>query len=270
MRKITKYTNNKPFYDKKVALEYIQYIVKYIKERVELANAKGVIVGISGGIDSALTIHLAKLAFGKNVLGVVLPINNMEHDVQDIKLLEKSVGLKFSTISLWETNKIINMQLNLKNQMAKSNIMPRLRMTALYALAQENNYLVLGTDNYDEVYIGYFTKYGDGGADILPISKLTKGEVRFLASLVGVPLEIINKKPSAGLWENQNDEDELGFTYQELDFYLDHLDKENKIIDNISNDTISKIQKLHINSQHKRDGAYSPLGVSQINNSKEK
>ncbi|SYV96994.1 NAD+ synthetase, partial [Mycoplasmopsis edwardii] len=89
---------------------------------------------------------------------------------------------------------------DLSNKLAISNIKPRLRMTTLYALAQENDYLVLGTDNADEVFIGYFTKFGDGGADLLPISKITKGEVRFLASLMNVPGSIINKAPSAGLW----------------------------------------------------------------------
>ena len=104
--------------------------------------------------------------------------------------------------------------------MALANIKPRLRMTTLYYYASLNNYLVIGTDNWSELKVGYFTKYGDGGVDLAPLGRLVKSEVRKLAKHFGIPEKIINKKPSAGLWEGQTDENEMGVSYEELDHYI--------------------------------------------------
>lgn len=246
-------------------MTYIEYLCKFIKAKVQEANAQGIVVGISGGIDSALVVSLAKKALGDNFLGLIMPIDNMSFDLEHITKLEQNLNVKFKTVNLTKINRQLNEIYDLKNDMAIANIKPRLRMTTLYALAQEKNYLVAGTDNLDEFYIGYFTKYGDGGADILPISHLTKGEVRFLASLLDVPQEIINKKPSAGLWEGQSDEDELGFSYADLDFYLDHLDNKEILKKHLSKTTITKIEKLHNNSVHKRSGAYRPFSINELN-----
>ncbi|EFF41414.1 NAD+ synthase [Mycoplasmopsis alligatoris] len=264
MEKITKYVNGKAFFDENVANKYINYLVNFIKDKVKSANLNGAVVGISGGIDSTLVAALAKKALGQNFIGVIMPINDMSHDLEHIKKLEKNLEMNFISVNLQETNLAINKAINVKNSLAIANIMPRLRMTTLYAIAQENNSLVLGTDNKDEFFIGYFTKYGDGGVDILPICHLTKQEVRFLASLLNVPNEILEKKPSAGLWENQSDEAELGFSYKDLDFYLDHIEDQKLIKKTLSSTTISKIEKMHKISQHKRDGAYQPLDVDKI------
>ncbi|UUM24474.1 NAD(+) synthase [Mycoplasma sp. 3686d] len=262
MSKITSYKNNQAIYDKEKALNYLNTIKLFLKNKVKKANAKGVVVGISGGIDSSLVYTIAKQTFPNSTIGVVMPIINMtENDLKHIKELEQATNSTFLVKDLTQTFEIFLNQLNLSNHLAIANIKPRLRMTTLYAIAQENNSLVLGTDNADEVFVGYFTKYGDGGADLLPISKLTKGEVKFLASLLNVPQSILDKAPSAGLWEGQSDENELGFSYDQLDFYINHLNDSQSIQKHIEPKIVDKIQKLHKNSQHKRDKVYTPKNV---------
>ncbi|QZE12513.1 NAD(+) synthase [Mycoplasma sp. Ms02] len=257
--KITDYQDKEIRFNEENALKYIDHLTAFIQERVKIANAKGMVVGISGGIDSALVFALAKKALGNNVKGYIMPIDSMSFDMPHIKKLESNLESEFEVVDLSSTFQTIKLALNVKDNLSIANIKPRLRMTTLYAKAQELNYLVAGTDNYDEFFIGYFTKFGDGGADLLPISHLTKSEVRFLAKLLNVPSEILEKKPSAGLWEGQSDEDELGFTYADLDFYLRHLDSRDVIEKHLDADVIAKIERRHALSQHKRDGAYRPL-----------
>ncbi|AMD81172.1 NAD+ synthetase [Mycoplasmopsis canis PG 14] len=262
MSKISNYDQKEVFYDEIVARSYINKIQKFLVSRMKKANANGFIVGISGGIDSSLVYALAKSVAPKNTLGIVMPINGMtDSDLKHIEELENNFEDKFRTIDLSETFNSIKKNLQVQNKLAISNIKPRLRMTTLYALAQENNYLVLGTDNADEVFIGYFTKFGDGGADLLPISKLTKGEVKFIANLLNVPKSIINKKPSAGLWEGQTDEDELGFTYNDLDFYLNNIDNPSKLKKYLNSEVIEKIEFKHKITQHKRDKIYTVKNI---------
>ncbi|QGZ97559.1 NAD(+) synthase [Mycoplasma sp. NEAQ87857] len=259
MSKITKYQGSEPVYDKEAALSYIKTIQEFLKTKVANANAKGVVVGISGGIDSALVYALAKSVFKDKVTAIVMPIISMtDSDLNHIKQLENTFNDQFIYQDL--TNGFLELKniFNVTNELAIANIKPRLRMITLYAYAQNNKALVLGTDNACEVYIGYFTKFGDGGADLLPISQLTKGEVRYLASLMNVPEDIINKKPSAGLWDGQTDEVELGFSYKDLDFYINNLDNLDLINQTLSQDTIAKIQHKHNSTQHKRDTAYQP------------
>ncbi|VEU70401.1 NAD(+) synthase [Mycoplasmopsis glycophila] len=263
MSKITQYLENKPVYSKEIALKYIEKVENFLKEKVEAANAKNLIVGISGGIDSALVYAIAKRVFPNNTIAVVMPIISMtESDLSHISELEKAFNDSFKRVDLTNTFLSISETLNLNNDLAIANIKPRLRMTTLYAIAQENSGLVLGTDNADEVYIGYFTKFGDGGADLLPICNFTKGEVKFLASLLNVPSSIIDKKPSAGLWEGQTDENELGFTYDDLDFYLNNRLTNPKLVSQkLSEETISKIEYKHKTTQHKRDNIYKPENI---------
>lgn len=263
MSKITKYVDGKAIYDKDLALKYVQTIKNFLKYRAKKANAKGFVVGISSGIDSSLVYAIASSVFPENTTGVVMPIIEMtKSDLEHINDLETAFNASFERVNLTNAFESLKGAIsNLDNKLAIANIKPRLRMTTLYAIAQQKNALVLGTDNEDETFIGYFTKFGDGGADLLPISRLTKGEVKFIASLLGVPSSIVDKKPSAGLWEGQTDEDELGFTYQDLDFYLNHLDDLSAIDKNLSKQTITKIQNAHIRSQHKRDPIYKPRKV---------
>ena len=131
-----------------------------------------------------------------------------------------------------------------ENRLATANLKPRLRMTTLYAFANELDYRVLGTGNRSELAVGYFTKYGDGGADFLPLGDLVKGEVRDLARYLGVPERIITKPPSAGLWADQTDEAEMGLTYEELDAYL--------LTSEASPAVKAKVDAMHAASEHKR------------------
>lgn len=201
-------------------MQYLNKIIEWIKEEVTKAKAQGVIVGISGGIDSALVAYLAKQAFPNNSLGILMPINQeRKFDIDDGLELVKKFNLDYKIVNLYDEFNSIANKTQIKSNLSKGNLQARLRMSTLYAFAQENNYLVLGTDNKAEYYLGYFTKWGDGGCDLLPIVHLYKSEVFKYAKQVGVPKSILNKKPSAGLWDGQTDEDELGFSYNDYEAY---------------------------------------------------
>ena len=194
-------------------MKYLNVLVEWIKEEVKKANANGVVVGVSGGIDSALVAYLAKQAFPNSSLGILMPINKeRDFDLQDGLELVHKFDLKHQIIDLYDEYHSLVSKLKPHLDLVKGNIQSRLRMTTLYAIAQENNYLVLGTDNKAEYYLGYFTKWGDGGCDLLPIVHLYKSEVFEYAKEVGVPNSILNKAPSAGFWKEQKDESDLGFS----------------------------------------------------------
>ncbi|WP_099203325.1 NAD(+) synthase [Miniphocaeibacter massiliensis] len=211
-------------------------LVEWLREYVYGINCKGVVFGLSGGIDSAVVAALAKDAFGEDALGIIMPINGLESDLEDAKLVSDSLNLKTITLDLTKEYKsfIEKMEVN-KNPLAYANIKPRLRMIALYYYAQNNGYLVSGTTNLSEYTIGYSTKYGDSAVDISPLIDFTKTEVLELAKYLGIPSKIIDKKPSAGLWEGQNDEDDLGFTYEELDRYILKGEGSKEIIEKVEN-----------------------------------
>lgn len=225
---------------------YINYLVNWIKNQVKKANKSGVIVGISGGIDSALVAVLAKKAFPNDFLGLVMKIKDMSKDLQDISKLVKKFDIQTRKINLSNIYENFVDTLKLEDKMSLANLQPRLRMSTLYAIAQEKNYLVLGTNNLVEMYIGYFTKYGDGGVDLLPIVNLSKTQVYNLAKELGINEEILNKAPSAGLWENQKDEDEMKFSYKDFDQFLQDKSKLKKSV-------VDRIEYLHEISQHKRN-----------------
>lgn len=201
-------------------LKYKDYLVNWIKDEVTKAGQKGVIIGMSGGVDSSVVAALAKEAFPENSLGVYLPIGKMGRDLDDAKAVAENINIKTVTVDLTNSFEATSKAVGTQTKLATANIKPRLRMTALYALAQENNYLVLGTDNQAEWILGYFTKYGDGGVDLLPIVHLTKGEVKQMAKEMRLPEVVYTKKPTAALWEGQTDEDELGYSYNEVDKYI--------------------------------------------------
>lgn len=242
--------------------KYIKYLINWIKKYVSEVKAKGTIVGLSGGIDSAIVAILCKKAFPKNSLCLWMPINDNQMDKNDIDKLVQDFDLNLETINLKNIFSSFKEILNIKNNLAVANLQPRLRMSALYAKAQENNYLVIGTDNEDEYYVGYFTKYGDGGVDLLPIVHLLKSEVKAIAQYLSIPQSIIDKKPSAGLTSNQNDEDELGFSYKDLDnFLIGNYDKIEKSI-------INRINSLHQKTKHKRNIPIQPMSIEEFKNSK--
>ncbi len=226
-------------------------ISNWIKNKVQEAGAKSAVFGLSGGIDSACVAVLCKKAFGDNVLGITMPCESHSDDEKYVKLLTDKFNIKTEDICLDSVYKEFMGILPDGNDLSRANIKPRLRMITLYYYANNLNYLVIGTGNKSELCVGYFTKYGDGGVDLLPLADLYKADVRELARELDIPKEIIKRPPTAGLWHGQTDEEELGITYEELDTTLDLIDKgqEDKV-ENIDN--LNKVKKMINRSKHKR------------------
>ncbi len=194
-------------------------ISNWIKKQVGKAHAKGVVFGLSGGVDSAVVSVLCKNVFPENHLALILPCFSSKKDLADAELIVKKFGLNSKTVELEEVFlslcKILDVDPKSKDLFV-ANIKPRLRMIVLYFFANKLNYLVVGTGNKSELTMGYFTKYGDGGVDILPLGDLTKTQVYKLAKVLNIPQRIIKKPPSAGLWVGQTDEKEMGIKYKVL------------------------------------------------------
>lgn len=235
--------------------ETVQKITSWLQAQVKEAHAQGLIVGLSGGLDSAVIAHLIKKAFPNHSLAVIMPINSNPDDLAHaVEVLETS-KIDHVTIDLTDTHatmlKTIKQEVNTtskwkeeNDRIADANLRARLRMSTLYTVANNYQYLVVGTDNEAEWFTGYFTKYGDGGVDIQPIIDLTKSEVGEMAKYLGVPNAIIEKQPSADLWTGQTDEDEMGTTYDKIDAYLrgEEVPLKDKEI----------IERMHRVSEHKR------------------
>jgi len=201
-------------------------LVSWIREQVNAAKAGGTVVGMSGGLDSSVVAVLCQRAFPDGVLGVIMPCYTPPRDVEDALVVARSFAIPTRTLVLDEVFDALVRKLRAEGQdpttqrLAEANLKARLRMATLYYFANRLGYLVAGTGNRSELAVGYFTKYGDGGVDILPLGSLLKTQVRALATYLGIPQSIIDKPPSAGLWAGQTDEGEMGVTYAELDTYL--------------------------------------------------
>lgn len=228
--------------------EYLKEIEKFLKKYLEDSHLDGYVLGLSGGVDSTLVAAIAKNAVGKDKLWTYsLPIESHKEDEEDAIKVAKHLDINLKVVDLTKTYRSFIDELKGDQflRLTKSNLKVRMRMCALYAYAQEHNALVLGTDNWDESYVGYFTKYGDGGVDVLPIVHLTKSEVRQAAKIYGFSDALADRVASAGLFEGQTDEKELGFSYDTLDAYL--LGKE------IPVEAKNRIEHLHKISEHKRN-----------------
>ncbi|HEY49726.1 MAG TPA: NAD(+) synthase [Dehalococcoidia bacterium] len=206
--------------------ELSQKLVHWIKEQVSGANCRGVVFGLSGGLDSAVVAVLCKRAFPDTILAVLMPCHSDPVDMDDAGLIARQFSIPTVTVTL---DSIYDSLLEAiaggdydpaTRRVAEANLKPRLRMSTLYYFANRLRYLVVGTGNRSEIAVGYSTKYGDAGADILPLGNLLKSRVRELASYLSIPNGIIEKTPSAGLWAGQTDEGEMGLSYEELDRYL--------------------------------------------------
>lgn len=199
-------------------------LVNWLRAEVEAAGCRGVVFGLSGGVDSATVAVLARRAFRDEHLAVIMPIESDPRDRDDALLLIEKFHLKHREIDLGPVFRAFVQTLGesaeRRDDLPLNNLKPRLRMATVYFFAARNRYLVVGTGNRTELTLGYFTKYGDGGVDLLPLGHLVKHEVRELAAHLGVPDSVISKPPSAGMWPGQTDEDELGFSYDDLDRYL--------------------------------------------------
>jgi NAD+ synthase len=228
-------------------------ITRWLKEQLKKSKARGIIFGLSGGVDSAVVAALAKEAAGRgNILALLMPCNSNIRDLKDAKLVAKELGIPTKIIDLSGAYNNLIKILPPANKLARNNIKPRLRMLVLYYFANKLDYLVCGTGNKSELAVGYFTKYGDGGVDILPIGGLLKKQVRLLAQELGIPSGIINKPPTAGLWQGQTDEGEMGITYKELDGILENIVSNRKHI--IPRGKVAKVKRMMEESEHKRRG----------------
>ena len=228
-------------------------VAEWIASQIREAGRKGVVVGLSGGIDSAVTAALSKMALGDRVLGLIMPCESARQDEEDATLVAVGLGLTTVTVRLDEAFRALREVLPPGDALPVANLKPRLRMAVLYYHANMLSYLVAGTGNRTELMVGYYTKFGDGGADILPIGGLYKTEVRTLAQELGLPKRIIEKPPSAGLWEGQTDEGELGITYPELDRALQALDSGRT--ESVPPGKLTKVHEMVARSAHKRSGA---------------
>ena len=206
-----------------------EIIIDFIRTITEQAGVNGVVVGLSGGIDSALTAYLAVEALGhENVLGIHLPELNLTsaEDVLDATEVADRLNIEFKTIDISEilTSFMYSIpQGDDAPPLTNGNLKARIRMSILYYYANLSGRMVIGTGNKTEIMLGYYTKFGDGGVDIEPIGDLYKTEVMELARMVGVPEGIVTKPPSAGLWAGQTDEEDLGISYVVVDKLLEML-----------------------------------------------
>jgi NAD+ synthase len=225
-------------------------ISAWIQTKVKESGAKGVVVGLSGGIDSSLVAVLSKQAVGDHLRGLIMPCHSIATDVEHAEILARKFSIRKQRIDLAPVNDLMVKLLPEGNRMARANLRPRLRMITLYYFANTLGYLVARTDNKTESFTGYFTKHGDGGVDILPISHLLKRQVTAMTRELGVPEEIITKPPSAGLWEGQTDEGEMGMTYEELDTIIAGIESGN--IDGLDPALVEKAKRMHASSEHKR------------------
>jgi len=247
------------------AMPQPERIAAWMRRQLTAAGARGFVVGLSGGLDSAVVARLAQLAAPGHVLAAVLPCQSDPQDEADASLVTRAFSLPVARVDLTPAYgalasdvqsalKTLPLDMQpaapsdpLRGRVPLANMKPRLRMTTLYFLANTLNYLVAGTGNRSELAIGYFTKYGDGSCDLLPIGRLVKSEVRALARELKVPQPIVDRTPSAGLWLGQTDEEEMGFTYADLERYLEDGAQ------GVPPALAMRIERLMRASEHKRE-----------------
>lgn len=215
--------------------KYVKKITKWIKDKVEQANADGVVLGMSGGVDCSTVAILCQKA-KVNIDLILMPYGDNPNSNKKAKELINKFNFKYHIFDIKpavDAVLIPTKNITEKVKLARANIRPRIRMTYLYEYAQINNLLVIGTGNLSEITIGYFTKWGDGAYDLNPLASLSKSEVYILANYLKVPETIINAKPSADLWEGQTDEDEIGISYEQIDNYILKGTSGNRTVDDI-------------------------------------
>ncbi len=231
-------------------MDRIDAISRWIRDQVELANAKGIVLGLSGGIDSAVVAALGQRSLGENVLGLILPCHSHKNDAKDALRIASHLNIEAITVDLTPFyDNLVTILPPTDNHIA-ANLKPRLRMTVLYYFAGLRNFLVAGTGNKCEIAVGYFTKYGDGGVDLLPLGDLLKSQIREIAYQLKLPEEIITKPPSAGLLPGQTDEDELKITYDQLEQAL--LDMTSRSAETTPEKVRTRVKELLRKAEHKK------------------
>ena len=199
-------------------------IIPFIRGCFSKASRKTAVVGVSGGLDSAVALALCVRALGKrNVIAVFLPSKSTPRkDVKDAKQLARKLGTRTASFGIEPVIRAYGALA--KDNLSRANFSARTRMAVLYSVAQKENGLVVGTGDKSELILGYFTKHGDGGADLFPIAGLYKTEVKRLALRIGIPATIANKPPSPALWKGHTAKGELGFSYDEADAVLSAME----------------------------------------------
>ncbi|BCU68674.1 NAD(+) synthetase [Sulfolobales archaeon HS-7] len=235
-------------------------IVSQLQNYIERYGAKGGVIGLSGGVDSSVTAYLLRKATD-NIFALVMPSSSTPpNDVKDAIDVIKLLNIKdYKIINIDEIVDIFSKNIINRDNRVIGNVKARVRMTLLYAYAQTLDYLVIGTGDKSEILLGYFTKYGDGGVDVLPIGELYKTWVRKLAKAIGIPENIYTKPSSPALWTGQTAEGELGISYEKADDILFLLVEKRMGIEEIHKltgypiPTIERVYQLYVGSEHKRN-----------------
>ena len=252
--------------------EYVKVIERFLQDYLSKSGSEGIVVAMSGGLDSSVVAALAARSVGpERTAGLHLPDSGSSPtDERDSRELAESLGMTYNVIPIDDFIEPFSTLDGTDDRLKLGNIKARCRMTILYHASHSMNYLVAGTSNKSELLIGYFTKHGDGAADLLPIGDLYKTQVVSLAEEIGIQRSIIEKEPSAGLWPGQTDEEELGISYEDLDSILMGIEI-GFDADEISERTGLDVQKVEetVNrvkeSAHKRRlGLIPKLGISTI------
>ena len=251
----------------RVRMEDIDNVIEFIRNTVNASGSDGVVLGLSGGLDSVTVTKLCIEALGpEKVLTLFMPsVTTPPEDYTSTLELSKEWGVEYKVVDVQPAVNIFTGMLftSVEAPLEKGNISARCRMIVLYNRAKKLNYLVVGTSNRSEFMMGYFTKFGDGAADFFPIIDFYKTQVWQLAEIIGVPKEVIDRVPTAGLWDGQTDEDEMGITYCNLDIVLNEMARGSededisKIVD-VSREKIAEIRERVSAMGHKRMPALRP------------
>jgi len=244
----------------------IETVENFLSKQIEKNNAEGVILGLSGGIDSAVLAYICKRKLKEKTLAIIMPDTQItpSTETEDAMKIISFTGLEYKLIDI---KPIVNEYSNYlePNDWAKGNLRARVRANILYYYANAKNYLVLGSSDKSEYLIGYFTKYGDGASDLAPIISLYKLQIREIAKVLGVPQNVIEKKSSPHLWKEHEAEKELGAPYEEIDSILYCIFEKKFSIEQttktlqIEKQRVEKIYKLYLDSMHKREKQQKPF-----------
>jgi len=243
----------------------IENIDEFLSDQIEKNHANGVILGLSGGVDSAVLAYLCKRKLKEKTLAIIMPDTSItpNSETEDALKMISLTGIEYKLVDINPIIKEYTMYLE-PNEKARGNLRARIRTNILYYYANIRNYLVLGSSDKSEYLIGYFTKFGDGASDITPIIPLYKLQVREIARHLGVPDKVISKKSSPHLWKEHEAEKELGISYEEIDSILYCMfdkklsNSETAEITGIDKNMIEKIHRLNISSEHKRSPTPKP------------
>jgi len=244
--------------DKFLKLDYgnlIKKITAFISNEVKSRKKAGVVIGLSGGLDSSVCLVLAWRALqGNRIIGLIMPEKGLtpETDIQNAKTLAKKLNIRYKEINIERGKKILLNGLP-KDRLSAGNFSARLRMSLLYYYAAIHNFLVLGTADRSELMIGYFTKFGDAGADMFPIGGLYKSQVKLLAKELQLPEKIIQQPSSPRFWKGQLAEREIGLSYDDIDKILDSYLKKNLNDCQLDKKKIKLVTDMIKKSQHKKE-----------------